>query len=435
MLWHLSRCIANALHSTEIYHDRYSKTVVEFLRPIVSVWSACDSIDGVVRSTPAGHCYFKHPDRSRSTVTAAANPFSFFDEHFIMGLSNDSHPDQQEVVRERSTYLTDAEAATFCTMFGDGLESGMSYARIIDMLERQDYDAKLTGSMRTAILEEGNGLGAAFTRFGLLDPTARKLITIAEQQGRLPSTFKELGTYYNKRQKRRKALVSSFVEPCLLIALGMILARNILGGDLTAIAQSTDVIANLKPIFIQSGIEIGIFGTLAFFIGFAYLNLPVDMKLRSLAHRLWLTFPLPMVNSAGRLQSLATFCHYTQKSITSGLTVHRALSLAAEASNNPNIERRIPVAQEAIESGKMLAASLRESKALPDEAIDYIDVGEEAGRLEERLQDLSRRYEEEANESFERTMKAAVYITRLLVVIMVIVTAMMSVGGLLSDGF
>lgn len=351
-----------------------------------------------------------------------------------MGLSNHSVPPEEAAVRERSTYLTDAEAATFCTVFGDGLESGMSYARIIDMLERQGYDAKVTDSMRTAILEEGNGLGAAFTRFGLLDESARKLITIAEQQGRLPSTFKELGRFYGKRQKRRKKLVSSFVEPCILIALGMILARNILGGDLTAIAESTNVLENLKPILVQSALEIAIFGTVALFLGFLYLNLPVDMKLRSTAHRLWLTFPLPMINSAGRLQSLSIFCHYTEKSITSGLTVHKALRLAAEASNNPNIERRITVAQQAIESGKMLAASLRESKALPDEAIDYIDVGEESGRLEERLRDLSERYEEQANESFQRTMKGAVYATRLIVVVMVIATAMMSVGGLMSEG-
>lgn len=341
--------------------------------------------------------------------------------------------DEPTVTRERSTYLTDSEAATFCTVFGDGLDSGMGYARIIDMLERQGYDGKVTDALRTAILEEGNRLADALQKNGLLDATGRKLLRVAEEQGTMPGTFKELGAYYSQRQKRRKTFISSLVEPCILVALGLILARNLMGGDLVAIAQSTDVFENLKPIFIQSGIEIAIFGSVAAFLGFAYLNLPVDMRLRTAAHRLWLTFPLPMLNTSGREYSLATFFNYLHKSITSGLTVHQALSLAAEASNDPNIERRIGDARRGLEEGKMLAASLRQSKAVPSDAIDYIDVGEESGRLDERLAELGERYEEKADKSFEQTLKGSVYILRMVVVVLVIAGLMVSVGDMFSE--
>ncbi len=342
--------------------------------------------------------------------------------------------DEEPVTRQQSTYLTDSEAASFCAVFGDGLDSGMSYARIIDMLERQGYNRKVTDGLRTAILEDGNRLGDALLRNGLLDATARKLIIVAEKQGTLPTTFKELGHLYSQRHSRRKRFVSSLVEPCLLIAIGLILARNVVGGDLEAIAQSTDVGESLKPLFIQSGIEIGIFASIAVFLGLGFLHLPVEMKLRNLAARLWLTFPIPMINKAARLHSLSSFFHYTQQSISSGLTVHQALELAAEASNNPNIERKIGVARQHIEAGNMLAASLRHAKAVPDEAIDFIDVGEEAGRLEERLDELASRYKEEADETFDRTLRAFVYLLRLLVVVMVIGGLMLSVSDIFSGG-
>ncbi len=345
-----------------------------------------------------------------------------------------SSSDQAPVVREQSTYLNDVEAATFCAVFGDGLSSGMNYGRIIDMLERQGFNKKAVLRMRTAIMEDGDMLGEAMARYGLLDPTARKLIYVAEQQGRLPSTFKDLGHHYEQRQKRRKRLVFSFVEPGILIALGLILAINIFSGDLTDLVQSGDTWAELRPIFIESALEIGIFASISFLVGLTYLNLPVDMPLRNAAHRLWLLLPLPLVNSAGRLFSVAHFCRYTAQSISSGLTVHRALALAAEASNNPRIEKRIPLAQRAIEEGEMLAASLRYSKAIPDEAIDYIDVGEESGRLEERLRELADRYEEQANEQFDRTMSAFIYIVRILVIVAVIGMLMITLGDLFNEG-
>lgn len=348
----------------------------------------------------------------------------------------ESSSDRKPIVRESSTYLTDSEAASICTMFGDGLESGMSFSRIVDMLERQGYEKKIIRRLRHSLLEEGDMLGEAFARYGFLDATARKLVYVSEQQGKLPETFKSLAKAYEKSHKRRKKLVMSFIEPCILIMIGLILARNIFGADLETMLESGgigDVVSNFLPIFIQSAIQAGIFSCIAFFTAMVFLNLPVDLGLRSTAYRLWLALPLGPINNASRLFSFSAFCQYTQQSITSGLTVHRALALAAEASNNPKIESRIPVAQKAIEEGRTLAAALYEADALPNEIIEYIDIGEEAGRLEERLAELANRYDERANEAFENSMQAFVYIMRFAIIIVVLLGLMLSIRDMLAD--
>ena len=350
-----------------------------------------------------------------------------------MGFHDHPTNESKPIARESSTYLTDSEAATFCTVFGDGLESGMSYARIVDMLERQKYDNKLIGRLRQAILDDGNMLGEALARFGLLDATARKLILAAEQQGKLPSTFKDLGAHYDRRHKRRKKLISAFVEPCILFAVGFILARNLIGGGIEAVAEFTNIIEELKPIALQSLLEMGIFGSVVGLAAFAYINLPVEMGLRNLSHRLWLSLAPGFVSQASRLQAIATFCRYTEQSLASGLTVHHSLALAAEASNSPKIERRIEKARKCIEEGMTLADSLRQSRALPPEVIDYIDVGEEAGRLEERFQELTARYEEKADEAFKKARSAFIYTMRMLIVIGVIVSLMLTIGTSAAD--
>ena len=339
------------------------------------------------------------------------------------------------IVRVSSTYLTDAEASSVCTMFGDGLESGMSYARVIEMLERQGYEKKVIRRLRASLLEDGDMLGEAFARHGLLDATARKLIYVAEQQGKLPRTFKTLAKFYDKRHKRRKKFALSFIEPILLIMLGLILARNLFTSDLTELTASTDVFNNIKPIMIRSALESALFAMGSFFFGMVYLNLPVDFGIRTTFQRIWMSLPLGIFNESSRLHSISVFCGYTEQSISSGLTVHRALALAAEASNNPRFESRIPIAQRAIEEGRGLAAALYEADALPNEVLEYIDIGEESGRLEERLTELSLRYEERANEAFERAMNAFIYTIRIFVVICVIVALMLTIAGFMSDNF
>lgn len=349
-----------------------------------------------------------------------------------MDMLSDHH---RPVVRESSTYLTDSEAASVCTLFGDGLESGMSYARIVDMLERQGYENKIVQRLRKSLMEEGNMLGEAFARFGILDATSRKLIYVSEQQGKLPETFKDLSRFYENRHRRRRRLVLSFVEPAILIMLGLILARNIFTADIEELTASTAIFENLQPLLIKSLIESAIFSALSFLAGLVYLNLPVDFPLRDRVHRAWLLMPLATFNEASRLNSVAVFCRYSEQSISSGLTVHRALALAAEASNNPRIDGRIAIAQRAIEEGRTLAAGLYEMGTLPNEVIEYIDIGEEAGRLEERLEELADRFDERAAEAFENGMKAFIYVMRTLVIITVIVMLLFTLGEFFTANF
>lgn len=350
-------------------------------------------------------------------------------------MDRQSSSQSRPVVRESSTYLTDSEAASVCTLFGDGLESGMSYARIVDMLERQGYEKKIVQRLRKALMEQGDMLGEAFARFGLLDATSRKLVYVAEQQGKLPETFKNLSRFYESRHRRRRRLLLSFIEPSILIMLGLILARNIFTTDIEQLTASANLLANLGPVLIKSLIESAIFAALAFLAGMVFLNLPVDFPLRDAAHRAWLLLPLPLLNEASRLNSIAVFCRYTEQSISSGLTVHRSLALAAEASNNPRIDGRIAIAQRAIEEGRTLAAGLYEMGTLPNEIIEYVDIGEEAGRLEERLTELANRFDERSTEAFENSMKAMIYIMRIGVIITVIVMLLFTLSGFLATNF
>ncbi|MFW6053973.1 MAG: type II secretion system F family protein, partial [Persicimonas sp.] len=163
--------------------------------------------------------------------------------------------------------MTDPEAEQMCTTFADGLHSGIGYSRILDILARQNFDKKTVGRLREALLERGDMVGEALARYGVLDPNARKLILVAEEQGVLPETFEQLSEIYGTRYKRKKDFAMSMIEPIILIALGLIVFGNIIGSDLIELAFSADTREQLQGILIESTLESAIFG-LACFTGF-----------------------------------------------------------------------------------------------------------------------------------------------------------------------
>ncbi len=333
---------------------------------------------------------------------------------------------QDALVREGSTFMTDPEAEKFCQTFADGLESGIGYSRILDILGRQGFDKKTITRLRSALLEHGDLLGEALARYGILDPAARKLILVADEQGVLPQTFKHLGTIYGKRYKRKREFAVAMVEPLILIALGLIVFRNIIGHDIVKLAFSNNLHEQLKHILISSGLESCIFGLVCFVGFFTWFNLPVDFAPRDLFGRIWLR--MPVLSDPGKLFAVSLFCRYLAQAIDSGMTVYQGLELAAEASNHPGILGGYKKAQAAIEDGYSLAQALYSVRLLPAEVLENVDIGEESGRLDERLEFLSKRYEEKSVEAFRNRMNAYTWIVRYGIIVLVVSLIFISIS-------
>lgn len=331
------------------------------------------------------------------------------------------------VVRELSTYMTDRDAEKFCQLFADGLRSGIGYARILDFMERQRLDPKMTARLRSAVLEHGDQLGEAFARFGILDAPARKLVLVGEEQGALPETFAEQSRVYGMRYKRKKQVLLGLVEPAIVFCLGVFFFRNIFSNIIEA-TFAVDTWGILTDVAIQSGIQTAIFFLLAGGIGYVWLNLPVDSSFREAMARLW--FRMPVVSTPLRLDAIAMFARYMRQSIRSGMDIFRSLELAAEATNSPWFMESVDKAFQVLEAGYPLDQALSTMKGMPDEFIDYAGIGEETGRLEENLLFLAERYEEQAAESYKRSLAAFIYLVRILFIVAILVLAVF--GGVLD---
>lgn len=340
---------------------------------------------------------------------------------------------REAIYRESSTYMTDPQAQKFCEVFAEGLDSGIGYARIMTFLERKGFDGEIINKLQRALLEDGMQLGAALARHGILDPAARKLVLVAEDQGTLPQAFRTQIPIYRNRFERKKHIAYSFIEPGLLAFLAFfILVPIILNIQKIFEAPGEGMMGVLMaaskyvlPSFMIGLILVGI----AVLCAWAWLNTPVEFGLREVAMRLWMR--IPGLSEPSRLYAVSLFTRYLGASISGGMNIFDSVYLAAEASNDPRMLDAIDLVLASIEDGINLHQSLSLIKALPDDALDYIGLGEETGRMSEQLENCANIFEKRAREMFDRYMTAFTYSMRLGLIAVTLLAAFYAIANTL----
>ena len=320
--------------------------------------------------------------------------------------------DGQAVRQEASTYMSDKDAERFCEVMAQSLDSGLGYARILDFLARRGLRGSIVSRLREALLQQGSTLPDALARFGILDPTARKLILVGEVQGTLPEVFTMQAPLYARRYAIRQEIVSTLIEPVGLFYVATCILSPILANALTIYSSQDNVLLAAMGLVAEPALWGLIPVAIALAAAVMWIKTPVDFPPRDAFFRVWM--PLPLLGIAARLGSVARFSRLLYTAVRTGMPIYDGLRLAAEASNNHGIVRKMPLVLEAIEQGVSLQDSLAQFKVLPTEALDYIGIGEETGRLEEMLEKCAGHYDAQASKASEKTLKAVVFCTRIL---------------------
>ncbi len=337
----------------------------------------------------------------------------------------------EPVTRVASTYLTDPQAAVICDTFAQGLDSGLSYAKVLSFLERKGLADEAMGRLRHGLMEEGLGLSDTFAKYGFLDESARKLLRVAEVQGEVPATFKAQAALYRQRFARKNEVLGAFYEPALLFFLAFGVAIPLLS-NLVALSQATSMVQaalSLLVVPLALTLVVLVVGALA---AAAWLRLPVDFSWREVGFSVWMR--LPVVSDPSRLNSVHLFCYYLATSLRSGMSIMDCLTLSVEACNDPRMGARVDRVLMALQEGHTLCEACATLPQLPSDVLDYLDLGEETGRLEEMLLQASKLYEERAQETFQKYMKGFSYLMRIGLMTVVFATLMFSVFQL-AKGF
>lgn len=363
----------------------------------------------------------------------------FFHDNIDTDMSQSDASDQDEIPKETSTYLTESMAQKFCKTFAEALSSGLAYTRVFDMLKRQGVSETLVDRLQEAVFEKGDKLAEAFERLGMLDEDARALVLVAETQGTMPETFQRLANLYETRARRKKEMVQAMIMPLSIFLIGgVVFAYHmfIKGGAFNAVkagAGPLDTLVQLGPVLKDAGIHCGIGVGVFAVVAMTFLYFPVDSKVREWANAIWLR--VPVFGSPGRQFALSMFFRYFGQQLEGGMSVYEAMDLAGNASGHPTLKAELPELKKKIEEGANLKMTFMDSDAVPDDAVDYIDLGEESGELEHQLEFLADKYKEASDEEFENQKETITFMVLILTILVTFVGVFVGLGGYAGEEF
>ena len=73
-------------------------------------------------------------------------------------------------------------------------------------------------------VEEGTSLSDSLTRSGFFPPLALRMISVGESSGSLTDMLNEIADYYEAQVERRLTLLTTMIEPVLMMVMGLMIA-------------------------------------------------------------------------------------------------------------------------------------------------------------------------------------------------------------------
>ncbi len=258
-------------------------------------------------------------------------------------------------------------------------------------------------------IETGSSLSEAFGAYPKIFGTVFvSLISVGEESGHLSDTFAHLLEHLKWKDRTYSKIKQASIYPMVM----MVVLFGIFYMMMTFVVP--ELITFLKSI----GQELPMV-TLALI---ALSEFVVKYKWLILASPLFIFFIIKLVNSSEKLSywkdyfllqipvfgkirqkiSLSRFTHFFALMFQSGVPMLKCLKTASQVLDNRYMKDNIELVYEAVRSGEALSVALSKWASFPPLVIRMVKIGEDSGRLDETLDNVTDFYDNDVNESIAR---------------------------------
>jgi len=250
----------------------------------------------------------------------------------------------------------------------------------------------------------GRGLSASMQMHSkVFSPLFVSMVNVGENTGRLDQALLQLANYYEQEVETRKRIKTAMRYPTFVIGF-IVIALFIL---------NIKVIPQFATMFNRFGVDLPLptrilIGMSDFFVNYWPLMLSV-MAAALFAFRAWLgtsagrekwdkfRLRMPIVGNIVNRAQLSRFSRTFSLMLHSGVPLNQSLALSAEALDNKFLEARLLEMKAAIEAGSSVSATAINANIFTPLVIQMIAVGEETGRIDELLLEVSDFYDREVD--------------------------------------
>ena len=257
------------------------------------------------------------------------------------------------------------------------------------------------------------------------------LVHIGETTGKLAEVFKDLSKYLKKEHETKVKVKSALRYPTIVL---VIIAIGLTIVNVFVIPNFADMYANFNAELPLPTRILMAFSD--FMINYWYICLGVPALLvfafikyisTDKGKLKWHTkmTKLPLFGKLILQSSITRFARSLSITSAAGVPMVHALKIIAPSVGNVYIEGKINEMRAGVERGESIALNIKRSGIFPPLVLQMISVGEEAGTLDEMIQEVADYYEREIEYTIEALTAA---IEPLMVVVIGSIILVMALG-------
>lgn len=291
------------------------------------------------------------------------------------------------------------------------LKSGMPITDAIAILLEDAEDTALNHALErvSADIKEGVSLSAALSRHPDIFPQIYvKTIVAGEKAGALESILGRLSDYFTRSIAIRKKIVAALIYPTILLLVSMVAVSYMM----------VAVVPEFVGLFNSLGVELPWYTKLLLvvsgFIGdwFWYLVVVAFVTVAGLAayshnpkgrkaidaYKL----KVPLIRDLERNFAFSQYSRTLSTMVAGGIPLLDGLAVVLDTLENRVIADRYEIIPDLLEGGMGFGKALKQVPETPKIMTRIISVGEEAGNLDEMLENLADYFDEEITELTDR---------------------------------
>ncbi len=300
--------------------------------------------------------------------------------------------------------VKDKDLALVCEQFSIILKAGLPVVKTIELVSNQVTDKNMK-KLLTNVAEDvkgGKSLADAFEERGEeLPATFIETVRAGEDSGQLDISFDRLTKYLNKKVETSNKVITALTYPVFVIIVAIIVIIIIMVFAVPVFTEQFAEIGTELPLPTRMLISVSnFFAKWIWLIVLMALILSIVFiiwKRTDDGNYTWNRFKLrvPILGKLNLMNAASEYSNTFSTMLASGLPAVKALHTTGKTLSNYYIGQDILQSCVDVESGNMIASSLRKNTELPELAVEITGIGEESGSLEQNLGAIAEYYDRE----------------------------------------
>ncbi|MCP3950609.1 MAG: type II secretion system F family protein [Desulfobacterales bacterium] len=318
-------------------------------------------------------------------------------------------------IKEMITPVKAPELIIFTKQFKTMLRAGVPMVKLLQILEKQAENLKIKRVTRMILddISGGSSLHDAFVKHpGVFSPLYCGMVQAGEASGALPTVLDRLTYIINHENKIRSDIKAALQYPIIVVGFLAIAFFVLL----------TFVIPKFVNIFLSAGLSLPIPTKICLFLyqflsdywqlllgGIFAAGTGLYLYLRTDQGRYVRDATLLRLPILGELfikAAMSRFASIFAILQSSGVSVLEAMRILATTVGNAAISKEFQLIGEKLEEGRGIAAPLEKASFFTPIVVNMVAIGEESGKLDEMLMEISEHYDIEVEYSTKKLSDA-----------------------------